>query len=252
MRSIVRRSCAQFVSGQDCLAQIHADQIDAFLQSIDRSRYEKVLKKEKAQMTFPLKFESQHQKLNFFSILHLLNFGSGYRVILKEANGSGAFDNIIKLLFSAHLSGEPLNAAWMRSINAEKISEMMRLLMIKEVPVENNPILKEIKPSAAATLVHKIVAALHNTGTTLQQLGKYDFLIDYIHANVKESADIDALLENLARLPVLCDRITVDGNVVCIYKKSQVMLSELIRNGLQVPCIESGDLTIFADNVIPT
>lgn len=250
--SIVRRTCSAFVEGPDCLAHTHIDRVDDFLHSIDKTHYAKILKKESVQMTFPLKFDSQHQKLNFFSILHLLNFGSGYRVILKASNGSGAFDNIVKLLISAHVSGGNLNAAWMRNINANTVSEMMRISMIVEVPVENNPILKEMKPSPAAPVIHKITGALNSTGKALESLGKYNFLIDFIQASIKESDDVDQCLDKIARLPALCDRIEVNGEMVCIYKKVQVMLHELLRNGLQAQCIRPGDLTIFADNVIPT
>lgn len=258
MTSIVRRSCIEFVASQECLAGIHEDRIDWFLGSIHQEAYVKVLKKEKAQMTFPLKFDSEDTKLNFFSLLHLLNFGSGYRVILKAAtHGSGAFDNIIKLLIAAHLSGKTLDAAWMRTVTADEVAEMMRISMIVEIPVPNNPVLHELKPSPASHLVNKIRDALHDTGHTLQKLGEYESLIDFVRDSIRKSANVDALFARMAQLPVLCDKVTLskkNGGTteVCIYKKMQVMLSELKRNGLDIPCIQPGDLTIFSDNVIPT
>ncbi|CCG82710.1 Predicted protein [Taphrina deformans PYCC 5710] len=204
-------------------------------------------------MTFPLRFESDHQRWNFYSIMHLLNFGSGYRVILKAANGSGAFDNIIKLLIAAHISGHALDAAWMRRVDASDVGEMMHISMVQEIPVPGNPILKQVEPSPAAALVHKITDALNSTGKRLQELGNHLYLIDYVRHCAETSRDIDTLLNKLAQLPVLDDRAELDdGTQVFIYKKMQVMISELIRNGLPFSCVGPGDLTIFSDNVIPT
>lgn len=248
--SVVRSSCAKFITSAECLAQIHTENVDKFLHSVDEAHHAKVVKR--SQMILPLKFDSQHERLNFYCILHILNFGSGYRVILKAANGSGAFENITKLLISAHLSGKKLTSAWMRSINADTIGEMMRIAMIKEVPVPNNPILKEVKPSDAAQLVTKIAEALNDTGRKLEQLGSFEYLIDYVQSSINECNHINQVFDRLAALPILRDSLQVNGETTYIYKKAQIMLHELMRNGLDIQYIKNDDFTIFADNVIPT
>lgn len=42
----------------------------------------------------PLKFDSLETHVTFWSTVHLLNFGSGFRHPLHEANGRGAFQTI--------------------------------------------------------------------------------------------------------------------------------------------------------------
>ncbi|RYF29301.1 MAG: hypothetical protein EOO23_06975, partial [Comamonadaceae bacterium] len=115
-----------------------------------------------------------------------------------------------------------------------------------------NAALQQIKPSPAMALVTKIAEALNDTGSTLQTK-QHDSLLDFVEASVAASPDVDALLTALSGLPVLNDTLVLaDGTEVCLYKKMQVMVSELMRNGLDVPCIKKHDLTIFSDNVIPT
>lgn len=276
----MRSSCAAFMTHPACEAKTHPDLIPSFLASVDEARYREILRREAAQLSLPLKFDSPHQRLNFFAVLHLLNFGSGYRSILKAANGGGAFENIIKLLVAIHVddddkrisggTGSKLDAAWMEAVDAGAVGEWMRVDMTVERAVPENPILKQLVPSPAAEVVRLITAALNETGAALRgPLGQHADLMDFVRHCVARNSDVDGLFASLAALPVLDDAVTLDrvgahhgGNTdgdgdsdglkVCIYKKIQVMLSELMRNGFEIPYLQKADLTIFSDNVIPT
>lgn len=251
MKSIVRTSCLELINHPDCLTSIDESRIKPFLESIDKAHYTHILKQEAAQLKFPLIFDSDEQRWNFYAILHLLNFASGYRIALKQANGAGAFDNIIKLLITLHLSGQALDAKWMRTIDAASIGEMMRLPMTVDLPVEKNPALKQVVPSPVSKVAHKIAEALNSTGEVLEQR-KCRSLIDFVQEGINRSKDINELMSNLSTIPTLADRHSLHGVDVYIYKKMQVMISELKRQGLSIPCLQEGDLTVFSDNVLPT
>jgi hypothetical protein len=254
MRSRVRNSCALFAASDACSCSVDDAAIDRFLKETDQSRYATIVSKEALDLKLPLRFESEMQKLNFYAVLHLLNFASGYRLILKQATGSGAFESIIRLLTGCHLSQGKLDADWMVSVDAATIGDLMAIDMTVDKPHETlGAALSIVEASPAAAVAHQVASALQTTGQFLKQQ-KVDTLAEYVQRAAQEVHNIDEMLDKLAAIPALQDYYNLDNYepTIHIMKKAQIMISEIQRQGMVFSWLESGDLTIFADNVVPS
>ncbi|BFZ53368.1 hypothetical protein PYCC9005_000391 [Savitreella phatthalungensis] len=251
--SHVRSTCHALIAAGDSPVSISDDAVDRFLAELDEESYLAVVAHEKSASDFPLQFSSREAKLNFYAVLHLLNFGSGYRTVLKAANGKGAFDNMIHLLMSLHISGIAMTAEWMTSVDAHLIAEFVGVSMVNERPHPDLPAVMEVVPSPVSELMQKIAGALNSTGVFLADRG-HETLFAYVEASCAASGDIDDLLKRLAQVPALDDRHTniIGKHEVWLMKKAQIMIGELVRQGLVISWLTDGDLTVYSDNVLPT
>lgn len=69
------------------IQQVSLSGVDTFLEKLDKAQYEEL--SIDTPMRLPLKFDSIAEELNLVALIDLLNFGSGYRVPLKQYTGRG-------------------------------------------------------------------------------------------------------------------------------------------------------------------
>jgi hypothetical protein len=85
----VRQSCHRFLAsyaeteGHAPEVAIDREALARFAEAIPLAK----LAEHRDGMSFPLRFETVAEEANFYSLLHLLNFGSGWRQLLHEVSG---------------------------------------------------------------------------------------------------------------------------------------------------------------------
>ncbi|CAB4411915.1 unnamed protein product [Rhizophagus irregularis] len=213
---------------------INEDAIRDFIQNIDISHFQKLSKSDGLQM--PLKFDTLEQELNIIGLIGLLNFGSGFRKELHEECGRGAFNTI--------RYGIPLQVEIVHpTIEAIKVSE----------------------PSKSRALVELITWTLNDTGRILEENGYKNFAAFILEAakpeKQNEKSKASRFVEKLVRaFPAFRDITKVDGEPVYIFKKAQLLAANLYRHfhsnvnsqTTNFDFSDISDLTLCADNVIPT
>ncbi len=84
---------------------------------------------------FPLKFTNQSQEINFYAVLDVLNFGSGYRKELHQLCRRGAYDTITFGLIAMHLSGVVLNSDFLVGIKVMDVQNYFGIPIDQEFEV---------------------------------------------------------------------------------------------------------------------
>lgn len=170
-------------------------------------------------LSFPLRFSSVLDELNFLSVLSLLNFGSGYRIPLHQETGRGAWDNVRALAFSFYLAsstgeGDLLSAKGLQTITETQISEFMRVNMHREQPHPEIPgIVVGQLGGPMYELVKLIAKSLNETGSILLSSG-YLNLGSFVLEALKEGGGarkvsnkpdpvVEVVLERVGGLPPL-------------------------------------------------
>lgn len=175
-------------------------------------------------LAFPLQFPSEIAELNLLATLSLLNFASGYRVLLHEETGRGAWDNIRALVFSLYITSSSdvdwLSAKGMQSINEQTVAEQLQVSILTERPHESIPgvTIGELG-GPMYNLVHLITRTLRETGnilvkTSYPNLGTFilEALRNGKSASKGQSPDLDVVLDQIVRaIPAFRDMALVDG-----------------------------------------
>jgi len=162
-------------------------------------------------LALPLKFSSALDELNFFSILALLNFASGYRVPLHIQSGRGAWDSIRALVFSLYITssieGDFLSAQGLKTLDSAKIAEFMGVNLHVERPHENIPgvVVGELG-GPLYDLVQLIVSVLNETGGILVNSG-YANLGSFVVEALQQSGKVQAE----AAVEVVLERVRFMG-----------------------------------------
>jgi len=84
------------------------------------------------QPLIPLSFQSIEEEINFWSIVDLINFGSGYRHLLHKHCKRGAFQVICAGVMSMYIGGSGLSATYMKNLSLSEVSELFQLPFIEE------------------------------------------------------------------------------------------------------------------------
>lgn len=148
---------------------------------------------------FPLKFPSVLSELNFFSVLCLLNFASGYRVPLHEQTGRGAWDNIRALAFGMYLSSatgqsDLLSAKGMITVTPQHIAELMSVQIYVTRPHETLPgVTVGELGGRVYDLVKLISATLNETGEILERSGMPDLGSFVLRSLTTKRSGVDAV-----------------------------------------------------------
>ena len=173
----------------------------------------------------PLRFPSIMAELNLISILCLLNFASGYRRVLHEQKGRGAWDSMRELVFSLHISGSSgadqdyLSAQGMKEIDATVVAEHMRVEVHVERPHESIPGVTVGEVAGPMyELVQLITKTMNETGEVLVEMGCSNlgmFVLKVLDEGRKEAKggdpDADFVLEKIVKaIPGFQDMSTVD------------------------------------------
>lgn len=125
----VRTSCAAVAAKADHVT-IHDSEIVRFLAEIDDERWAKVADVPDV----PLRLEGE-QRVNFWSLMALIQFGSGFRRELHAASGRGASDTIMYGLFGLQLGMDRITADFLASISLHAVASAFDLQIDRETEI---------------------------------------------------------------------------------------------------------------------
>ncbi|KAG0309831.1 hypothetical protein BGZ98_005371 [Dissophora globulifera] len=207
-------------------------------------------------MSFPLRFESLEQEVNFLSLIDLLNTGHGFRKELHEDSDRGAFETIVFGVMSFHISNTLTTAEGLSHLTAWEIGGHFGIEMQKDMPSELEHVTLS-KPSVASKLAGQIQGVLNETGRILKQKGFVNLGAFVIDAAKKAQGSAETFSEILINaFPAFQDCGEVNGRTIYIFKKALLLASSLERRFAATNSIfafkDIKESPIFADNVIPT
>eukprot|EP00475_Leptophrys_vorax_P039509 TRINITY_DN7147_c0_g1_i1.p1 TRINITY_DN7147_c0_g1~~TRINITY_DN7147_c0_g1_i1.p1 ORF type:complete len:437 (-),score=138.16 TRINITY_DN7147_c0_g1_i1:39-1349(-) len=127
---------------------------------------------------YPLRFESDREKLNFMTTLHLVNFGS---FVVQDTNDTeycqdGILWTSLRGCMGMHLSGSKFNANWFTGIGSPEIESWFGLsrTVDRRVFGKNSPVY-QAEDSDEKPLIDTLVKVLNDAGRVLLTFGKDDF-----------------------------------------------------------------------------
>lgn len=182
--------------------QIDPEAIDAFLNSIDFTKFAEATSGGSHGIRLPLRFDSLEEELNIISsvrspcpsklaqtmytyysdlarrVLALLNFLSGYRLALKRLTSRGAWLSILSLVLSAHLSGKPestpLSTKGMLAATPASLAALMQMQTHTESdhPTLGSAVKMGVKDDEAFEILDLLAEVCKSTGEVLRDAGK--------------------------------------------------------------------------------
>lgn len=241
-------------------------------------------------LELPLQFENLDAELNIWFLIALLAFGSGFRHELHTAVEAGAADTMLRGVIGLHLSGKELSARFLSSFKKSMVTEYFGFATDSEVQImpavyETKPnalaplavLIADAVSGTGRALVaggHRDIAswlrsqaankAYHNDVTGRPCASKFVALLADslpafrdIHTVAVPIGPSPVQSSQLASAPASSSPETGRPSLeVAILKKAQLAAKELHRKfKARLPSLfdfdDVGDLTIFADNVIP-
>eukprot|EP01126_Amoeba_proteus_P015386 TRINITY_DN1692_c0_g1_i1.p1 TRINITY_DN1692_c0_g1~~TRINITY_DN1692_c0_g1_i1.p1 ORF type:complete len:347 (-),score=40.37 TRINITY_DN1692_c0_g1_i1:196-1236(-) len=185
-----------------------------------------------------ISFQTPEDEVGFILIAHGLDFGSGFRLVLHEArNGQGAWLTIRAGLVRMGQQNSSCHAKWLASLTVEEIREYF-----------------DLKVETLFPLADQLHTSINEIGTQLLAKG-YETPGNFVMSNMTHSATkaVSALVETFPL--TFRDEYVVNGQEVCLYKKAQLVVSEMnVLFGQKFP-VQFGysdihQLTAFVDNVV--
>jgi hypothetical protein len=76
-----------------------------------------VIKAASQSQVFPVKFDSMTNEITFITLLHLLDFGSGFDSLLMEKNKRQSQEIVQFAVLGMHISGVKLTHHWMKAFD---------------------------------------------------------------------------------------------------------------------------------------
>ncbi|EPQ28500.1 uncharacterized protein PFL1_03803 [Pseudozyma flocculosa PF-1] len=277
--SSVRRSCR--VAREAASISISTAAIDAFLLSLDRATFDRL--KTQHGLVFPLQFPNLTAEVNFLAILSLLNTLSGYRSAFHSATGSGAYQNVQRLLFGLYLTGgddaastavsgsSHLTAQGLANLSAGTVAELLGVSLHEEKKHDKiEAITVGIRGGPMNEAVELVVGLCNDTGKRLLDAG-YPSLGAFVIEALKDAerltadrgdeAGADKFIEKVVTfLPGFNDAYQLPTGPVYVFKKAFFLLQALHQrlgspssasSSLKVPQTTT-TLPMFVDNVLPT
>jgi len=244
----IRDSCTHAVS----IAQhvkINHQKVESFIQ-------ERIIKKLQSNSqyftelmnptSFPsMKFTSLDQEINFLVLYSLLQFGSGFRLLLHKYTGKGAGIILMNGPVNMVLSGSKIDAKTLQNFQLSDIEVLF-----------NIPLNNELKP-----LIDMIVFAHNDCGRILSINGWNDFsqfIRETLSKIEKERKSANFLtMELINTFPGVYNDVgkANDGSTVYLYKKAMLTVGELFKNLRKRETIfdfeDIFEMPIYVDNVIP-
>ncbi len=231
---------------------------DARLAALAASLRETVPPRDAAQ--FPLQF-SERSRVNFETVRALLEFGSGFRLVLKQSTGRGAHETMTAGLFSLFITHGDISAATLVGQSLFDVSTLFSLPLSVEAAVPGvlagvATQLVDSPVKALAVFIHRV---LGDSGRILQArncVDFYDLIVKELRPSVAVPIEANRLIEMMASLfPAFNDVAEHRGQPVQIFKKAQLLCANLKQTfdsgGLSFGVSGAERLTVFADNVIP-
>jgi hypothetical protein len=249
--ALVRSSCSSFTSElvkvdlqtvHSFAASIDVNEIHAFCDSVDglsTNRFD-------ADVSFASKWE----EAGFILFAHGLDFGSGFRNVLHHARqGQGAWLTIRAGLVKMGKVNPALSASWLAGLST---SELMEYFDLGGNVDELTPLATQLTVS-----VNEIGASILSRGFTSP--GHYLENVvgcDATGGSVARTRASALVAELVATFPLtFMDEYTVNDQIVCFYKKAQLVVSELFMRfhedfSAAFNFADVDSLTAFVDNVV--
>lgn len=172
--------------------QINAEAIDKLLSTVPQETFDRL--KHQHGVSFPLKFTSIEDEVNFLAVLSLLNTLSGYREPFHAATGQGAYQNVVKLLFGLYITqptdgaGESLlSARGLAGLKGETLEQIWGVSSYTEQPHESLPgVTVGQRGGDMNDVVQLIVGCCNETGKILLDAG-YASLGQYVMQVIGEA-----------------------------------------------------------------
>jgi hypothetical protein len=249
----VRRSCRDLAYSPYCAVKIDASRAREVIGEIDYRE----LKKKSHHMEVPLFFHDEKAEINFHVVLHLLNFGHGYRHPLHNLHNAGAWQTMKHGVEELQKrSNGVITAESLIKLSQEHVIEAFDLGMRTRESDTPAKTTKDLEP-----LVDMIVAVARDSGRRLLALGLPDFAsFVYTHSRHPENGEPSAtwLVHQMAtHFPAFNDRRSWrNGREVLFLKKAQIAVAELYQRFRdQNPTLfdfpDKDRFTVICDNVLP-
>ena len=223
------------------------------------------------QRQLPLVFTLE-SKVNFYCLMAVLQFGSGYRTQLHAATGRGASDVILTGMVSMHISAPTIGADYLASLALHEVATLFSLPITEEYEVMMG--VTSERRSTLYPLADNIRRVCNECGATLRALQCVDFsdfiLRRYIRPQPFGLESTASLLQRLlTHFPSLRDYYDLtDNNTnnnigrVYILKRAQLLVADLAAHCAPSPnqptnltspllAFETDSLSAFSDNVVP-
>ncbi len=250
----VRQSCRSVSYSPQCSIKIDDSRIRKVVEDLDVQD----LKIASHYMEVPLKFPHEWSEVNFHIILHLFNFGHGYRHPLHAVHGVGAWQTMkhgIEVLQQQSSTGN-ITATMLANLSREQTIDLFDLSIRDQTGSSTTNTLEELEP-----LVEIILEVAHDSGWRLLNMGMSDFAsFIYAHSRHPQSDQLSAtwLVQQLATyFPAFDDRREWrNGEEVLFLKKAQLAVAELYqrlkdRNPADFNFPDTSCFTVVCDNVLP-
>jgi hypothetical protein len=172
--------------------------------------------------------------LAFVLTLNAVNFGSGWFPVLRKLPGKSGYLTVSTLLRERFVRSGPLGARELGELDPERCAALFGQA--------GNP--------AARPLMAEFAGALADLGALLER----DFAGSFERLVAAAGGSANALVRLLARMPRYRDVARYEELVVPFYKRAQITCADLAlafdRRGPGA-FRDLGELTLFADNLVP-
>lgn len=219
----------------------------------------------------PLNFSSIDQEIEFYVLYGLMQFGSGWRLVLHEHCGRGASETILYGLMNLVISNRNIDAQMLVSLSLHDVAELFGIPIKVEKPISaGSSAITQIVDSDLRPFVETLLKVLNTAGQKLLQRQCSGFA-SFVRRSISDAKDeqrpvvaslVDDLIEafgfTLDDKATLVHPETKEELVVCMYKKAQLIVGTLYNNLFdKEPEVfdfgqeEMAQLTAFVDNVLP-
>lgn len=185
-----------------------------------------------------ISFPTSADEVGFILVAHGLDFGSGFRYVLhKHRNGLGAWLTIRAGLVKMGQENPTCDSKWLVSLSIEDVQKFFDLQQEQLLP-----------------LAEQLHTSIHEIGSRLLATG-FSTPGDFVMSHMTKSAEnaVKCIVENFPL--TFNDEYEIRGEQVCLYKKAQLVVSEinlLFRE--RFPDLfaysDIDTLTAFVDNVV--
>lgn len=243
----VRSTCSAVASSRGCQIQIDHDRARSV---INKTPLEAITASSHF-MAVDAQFDSLESELNFHMVLHLLNFGHGFRHPLHTHTGKGAWQTIKSGVERWHAESDGLDASALASLTPDSAARLFALGSGQAGDV----------PPALVPLVDMLVCVANTTAAelgTTHDPSLASFVTRTIAEDIESAHPACRLVGRLAGSFRAFDdrRRWHDGADVVFLKKAQIAVAEVHQvMGPRFPALRFGDVerfTVVCDNVLPS
>ncbi|KAJ3327040.1 hypothetical protein HDU76_012410 [Blyttiomyces sp. JEL0837] len=258
----VRDSCKEIVESGDLAewVQVNPSAIQPFLSSQSPDLFKELTVDHDA-FALPLRYDTIDREIDLIALMHILNFGGGWRVLLHEAAGRGTFDTLRFGAMAMHLScGNRISARYLKELSLAEVASLLDLPITRDVPHATLPMTIS-EPHPLRPFVQSLTDVMNECGRILEEggwlAGFSSFILDITKPVGGKPRPAEEIVEALvSTFPAFRDMATIKGKNVYIFKKAQLLTADFKRRfaaadptRFDFPGVDK--LTATMDNVVP-